>query len=83
MVLTVLVKSGVAPAETMYYLGAYCAIYLWEKYKGIIQARRDASYGQDYMVNLEYLAGEMSKIKMRHDASFKEKLEVYGRTRKV
>jgi hypothetical protein len=79
----VLVKSGVAPAETMYYLGAYGAIYLWEKYKDIIQGRRDAAYGQDYMINLEYLAGEMRKIKMKHDASFKEKLETYDLTRKV
>jgi hypothetical protein len=66
----VLVKSGVAPAETIYYLGGYGAIYLWEKYKGIIQGRRDAAYGQDYMINLEYLAGEMRKIKRRHDPSY-------------
>jgi hypothetical protein len=66
----VLVKSGVAPAETMYYLGCYGAIYLWEKYKGIIQGRRNAAYGQDYMINLEYLAGEMRKIKRRHDPSY-------------
>jgi len=66
----VLVKSGVAPAETMYYLGCYGVIYLWEKYKGIIQSRRDAAWGQDYMVNLEYLAGEMMKIKAIHDPSY-------------
>jgi len=78
----VLIKSGVAPAETMYYLGAYGVLRLWEKYKDIIQGRRDAAFGQDFMINLEYLAGEMMKIKMRHDASFKDKLEAYSRTRK-
>lgn len=67
----VLVKSGIAPAETLYYLGAYGVLRLWEKYKNIIQGRRDAAFGQDFIINLEYLAGEMMKIKMRHDASFK------------
>ena len=79
----VLVKSGVAPAETMYYLGGYGVLRLWEKYKDIIKGRRDAAFGQDYMINLEFFAGEMMKIKMRHDASFKEKLEAYSRTRKA
>ena len=79
----VLVKSGVAPAETLYYLGGYGVIRLWEKYKPIIQGRRDAAFGQDFMINLEFFAGEMMKIKMKHDASFKEKLEAYSRTRKA
>ena len=78
----VLVKSGVASAETLYDLGAYGVLRLWEKYKDIIHGRRDAAYGEDYMINLEVLAEEMMKIKMRNDASFKNKLEVYNRTRK-
>jgi len=78
----VLVKSGIAPAETLYYLGAYGVLRLWEKYKDIIQGRRDAAFGQDFMINLEFLAGELMKIKMRHDVSFKDKLETYRRTRK-
>ena len=76
----VLVKSGVTPAETLYYLGGYGVLRLWEKYRDIIQGRRDAAFGQDFMINFEYFAGEMMKIKMRHDASFKEKLEAYNRT---
>ena len=79
----VLVKSGVAPAETMYYLGGYGVLRLWEKYKDVIQGRRDAAFGRDYMIHLEYLAVEMMKIKMRHDASFKDKLEAYSRTKKA
>ncbi|MCX6654174.1 MAG: hypothetical protein NTY03_03525, partial [Candidatus Bathyarchaeota archaeon] len=78
----VLIKSGVAPAETLYYLGAYGVIRLWEKYKDIIQGRRDAAFGPDFMINVEYLADEMMKIKLRHDANFRDKLEVYNRTRK-
>jgi hypothetical protein len=76
----VLVKSGVASAETLYDLGAYGVLRLWERYKEIIQGRRDAAYGEDYMVNLEFLAEEMMKIKIRNDASFNDKLETYRRT---
>jgi hypothetical protein len=76
----VLVKSGITPAETLYYLGGYGVIRLWEKYKDIIQGRRDAAFGQDFMINLEFFAGEMMKIKIRNDASFNDKLETYRRT---
>jgi hypothetical protein len=76
----VFLKMKITSAETIYYLGGYGVLRLWEKYKDIIQGRRDAAFGQDFMINLEFFAGEMMKIKMKHDASFKDKLEVYSRT---
>src|SRR3972149_966852 len=39
--LGVLIKSKVVKAELIYALGGYGAIRLWEKYKDIIQGRRD------------------------------------------
>jgi len=81
-VLGVLVKSGVVKAEKLYPIGGFGAIRAWEKYKGIIQNRRDTTWGQDYLSNFEFYAQEMMKIKMTKDASFKDKLETFRRTMK-
>ena len=35
------------------------------------------------MINFEYVAEEMLKIKTKHDTSFKDKLETYRRTGKL
>jgi len=77
-----LVKSGVVKADKLYNLGGYGAIWIWEKYKDIIQNRRDTAWGQDYMSNFEFYAQEMLKIKMSRDASFKDKLEATRRAMK-
>jgi len=76
----ILLKSKVVEAGKLYALGGFSAIKAWEKYKDIIQGRRDVAWGQDLYVNFEFFAQEMLKIKIRHDASFKDKLETYRRT---
>jgi len=76
----VLLKNKVVKAEKLYALGGYSAIRAWEKYKDIIQSRRDVAWGQDFWINAEFFAQEMLKIKTRNDASFKDKLETYRRT---
>jgi len=70
----ILIKNKVVEAEKLYALGGFGATQAWEKYKDIIQSRRDAVWGQDLYVNFEFLAQEMLKIKMKKDASFKDKL---------
>ncbi len=79
----ILIKSGVVTGEKIYALGGYGCIKAWEKYREIIQGRRGISWGQDYMINFEYLAQELLKIKTRNDASFKDKLETYRTTGKL
>ena len=76
----ILIKNKVVKAEKLYDMGAYGAILGWEKYKAIIQSRRNVAWGQDYMSNAEFFAQEMLKIKTKNDASFKDKLETYRRT---
>jgi hypothetical protein len=73
-------KSGVIDSEKIYALGGYGAIRIWEKFKDIIQGRRGISWGHDYMANAEYIAGEMLKIKLKHDTGFKEKLPSITKT---
>jgi len=79
----VLIKSKIIDADKIYTLGGYGAIRGWEKFRDIVQSRRDITWGQDYMINAEFCAQEMLKIKMRNDASFKDKLETYKTTRKL
>jgi hypothetical protein len=77
-----LLRNKVIRAQTLYTLGGYGAIWLWDKYKDIIQSRRDVAWGRDYMSDFEFFAQEMLKIKLRNDPSFKDKLETYRRTLK-
>ena len=79
----VLIKTKVVTAEKLYSMGGYGAIRGWEKYKDIIQSRRGVAWGQDYMSNAEFFAKEMLKIKIRNDASFKDKMETYRKTWKL
>jgi len=70
-----LVRNRVVRAERLYDLGAYGAIQGWEKFKDIIQNRRDVAWGQDYMSNAEFFTQEMLRVKTKRDASFKDKLK--------
>ena len=78
--LGILLKNKVVNAERLYAMGGFGAIKAWEKYKDIIQTRRDVAWGQDFWSTAEFFAQEMLKIKTKHDASFKDKLETYRRT---
>jgi len=77
-----MIKNKIVRAETVYDLGAWGFIRMWEKYSGFILSRREAeaAWGRDYFIGFEFLAQEMVKIKMRRDASFQDKLEAYRRT---
>jgi hypothetical protein len=75
----ILIKSKIIRADLIYDLGTYGAIKAWEKFRPIIIGRRGISWGQDYMVNAEYLAKECLNIKIRHDEEFKNQLEAYRR----
>jgi len=74
------VRNRLARSETIYELGGWGFIRLWERYKDFILSRRGEVYGRDYFAGFEFLAGEMLKIKIRNDASFNDKLETYRRT---
>jgi len=78
-----LLRNKVIKAQTLYTLGGYGAIWAWDKYKDIIQSRRDVAWGRDYMSDFEFFAQEMLKMKIRNDASFKDKLETYRKTLKT
>ena len=75
-----LIKNHLVRAETIYDLGGWGFIRLWERYSGFITSRRETTHGKDYFTGFEFFAKEMLKIKMRNDASYRDKLETYRKT---
>ena len=79
----ILLKKKIIDPELIYFLGGYGAIRTWEKFRDVIVNRRGIAWGYDYMINAEFLANEMLKIKTKNDASFKDKLDKYKQTWKT
>ena len=79
----IFLKNKTLKAEVAHDIGGYSAIFAWEKFKDIIQGYRDNRWGQDFLSNAEFYAQEMLKIKMKKDATFKDKLEAYRKTLKA
>jgi hypothetical protein len=77
-----MIKNKIVRAETIYDLGAWGFIRIWEKYGGFILSRREAAtaWGRDYFIGFEFLAKEMVRIKTMRDASFQGKLDAYRTT---
>lgn len=71
----ILLKNKIVRAEEVHDLGGYAAILAWEKFKDVIQRLRGTVWGQDVLGNAEFFAQEMLKVKLRRDASVKDKLK--------
>jgi hypothetical protein len=67
----VLLRKGLLGAEDLYDAGMQGVIWIWAKYKPIIEEHRSRANGQDSLRDMEYLAGEMMKVKLKRDPSFK------------
>ena len=61
-------RKGLVKAEDLYNMGFGGLPLFWEKYKLIVEESRGYN-GKEYSRDMEYLAGEMRKIKGRHDPS--------------
>jgi hypothetical protein len=68
--LAYLIKKKLAKPETIYDLGFNGVIQFWDKFKDVIEARRKV-IGRDTFSNTEFLAGEMLRIRMQRDPSYK------------
>lgn len=66
-----LYKMKVIDAETVYEVVGSQAIWVYAKFKPIIEEYRRISWGMDRFRNLDYLASEMYKIQVQRDPSFK------------
>jgi hypothetical protein len=66
-----LYKNNIIDAKTMYEVGGIQSIWVYAKFKPIIDEYRKISWGNDRMRNLDYLANEMYKMTMLRDPNFK------------
>jgi len=68
--LGMMLRRGLVEAEDLYSVGMGGVIFLWMKYKPILEEGRRRYFGKGYFEDLEYLAGEMVRITKEKDPSF-------------
>jgi hypothetical protein len=66
-----LLEAGILDRESVYRVLSFGASWLWAKFKPIIEENRKRYSGRDYMYGFEYLAGEMMKMKLERDPTYK------------
>jgi hypothetical protein len=66
-----LLKAGLLDRETIYNSGQTSVVWMWEKFKPIVEEHRRRYSGKDAHAGFEYVAGEMLKMKLASDPSYK------------
>ena len=64
-------KNGLIDRDTLYGATGTSAIWIWAKFKPVIFENRRRYSGSDAFEGLEYLAGEMFKMKLERDPTYK------------
>ena len=66
-----LLRSGLADKETLYNCIQITAPWTWAKFKSVLMENRRLYSGKDMFTGFEYLAGEMMRMKLERDPSYK------------
>jgi hypothetical protein len=66
-----LLKMKIIDAETVYEVGGIQAVWFYTKMKPVIEGYRKISWGRERFKNVDYLAGEMYRMILERDPSFK------------
>jgi len=75
-----MLRNGVLRTEDCYDAGMHgFAVFLWEKYKPIVEEVRRRYFNQDFLKDFEFLSDEMMRIMKEKDPSyvFPETLDKY------
>jgi len=64
-----LLKQGAIDKELIYINGGSSVIFLWAKFKPIIEMYRKLAYGSDSLSYFEYFASEMWRMKKARDST--------------
>jgi len=75
-----MLRDGVLEADDCYDAGMYnFPVYIWTKYRPIIEENRKRYNGKDYLKNLEFFSDEMMRVMKERDPSyvFPETLDKY------
>jgi hypothetical protein len=65
-----MLRKGMVEAEDIYDVGSVC-IFLWVKFKPVIEENRRRYNGESYLKDFEYLYEEMMKVKLSRDPSYR------------
>ena len=66
-----LIREKLVEPETLYKLEMVGASLLWAKFEDVIREQRRRYMGADFYQELELLAKEMMRIKLKRDSSYK------------
>jgi hypothetical protein len=66
-----LMRKGMLDPDTVWALQSDGPLYTWEKCRDLIYEAKRRYNGKSYMDDFEYLAGEMMKLKQKHDPEYK------------
>jgi hypothetical protein len=65
-----MVRRGIMKVEDLYDMGMLGLVFLWAKYKPIIEEGRRRYNGKNYMKDFEYLANEILKYVKANDPDY-------------
>ena len=65
-----MLRKGLVEAEDLFDMGVQGIIFLWEKYKSIIEEERKRYLGKNFLRDFEYLAGEMLRVVQERDSNY-------------
>jgi len=65
-----MLRKDLVAADDLWDMGVQGVLFLWEKYKPIIEEERKRYLPKDFLSDFEFLAGEMFKVASEREATF-------------
>ena len=65
-----MLRKGLVEADDLFDMGMQGVLFLWEKYKSIIEEERKRYLGKNFLSDFEYLANRMLKVVQERDAAY-------------
>ena len=66
-----LLKAGLLDRDTIYNVSSTAPVWMWTKFKPIVEEHRKRYTGKDSQTGFEYVAGEMLKMILESDPTYK------------
>jgi hypothetical protein len=65
-----MLRKGLVGADDLFDMGVQGVIFLWDKYKSVIEEERRRYMSKNFLRDFEYLAGEMFRIVKERDRTY-------------
>jgi hypothetical protein len=66
-----MLRKGLVEADDLFDMGGQGAVFLWEKYRPIVEEERRRYLGNNFLKDFEYLAGEMLKVIQERESTYR------------